>query len=99
MTSASKQEKYDWHLYIIRCSNGDLYTGISTNVHRRLEQHMNNKGAQRLKGHGPLKLVYEQFIGSYSKALRIEYKIKKLKKENKEKLKKEEIKISNLFEK
>jgi len=90
-TNASKE--IDWFLYMIRCGNGDLYTGISTDVNRRLKEHTRNKGAQRLKGKGPLELVYKKLIGSHSQALRVEYKIKKFKKEKKEKLIKGEIKL------
>jgi putative endonuclease len=36
----------DWHLYILRCANGDLYTGITTDVGNRFEQHQQGKGAK-----------------------------------------------------
>jgi len=78
----------DWYLYLIRCSDGSLYTGIATDVERRLKEHRQNgnKGAKYLKGRGPLTLVFQQKIGSRSLALRTERNVKKLSKANKEKL-------------
>ncbi len=75
-----------WFLYMIRCRNGNLYTGISTDVERRLGQHQSGKGAKSLRGKGPLKLVYQKQIGSRSDALKAESAIKKLPKTEKEKL-------------
>jgi len=75
-----------WFLYMIRCHNGNLYTGISTDVERRLTQHQSGKGAKSLRGKGPLKLVYQKKIGSRSGALKAESTIKKLTKTEKEKL-------------
>jgi len=75
-----------WHLYLVRCANGDLYTGISTDVQRRFQEHVNNRGAQRLKGKGPLKLVFSCHVGDRSTALRLEHRVKKLAKTDKEAL-------------
>ena len=75
-----------WFLYMIRCRNGNIYTGISTDVERRLTQHQSGKGAKSLRGKGPLKLVYQKQIGSRSDALKAESAIKKLSKTEKEKL-------------
>jgi len=75
-----------WFLYMLRCRNGNLYTGISTDVARRLAQHESGKGAKFLRGKGPLELVYQKQIGSRSDALKAESTIKKLTKTEKEKL-------------
>lgn len=75
-----------WHLYLVRCANGDLYTGISTDVQRRFEQHANNRGARRLKGKGPLELAFSCEVGDRSTALRLEHRVKKLNKAEKEAL-------------
>lgn len=75
-----------WHLYLIRCANGDLYTGISTDVQRRLLEHANNRGARRLRGKGPLQLVFSCEAGDRSQALRLEHRVKKLSKSEKEAL-------------
>ena len=75
-----------WHLYLIRCDDGSLYTGISTDVERRLEAHRNGRGARRLRGRGPLRLVYVSAIGDKPAALRIEHQVKRLSKADKERL-------------
>jgi putative endonuclease len=65
-----------WYVYILRCGDGSLYTGIATDVVRRLAEHQTNKGAKYLRGRGPLKLVFEKQVGSRSQALKIEHKVK-----------------------
>jgi putative endonuclease len=76
--------KDEWFLYMIRCKNEQLYTGITTDVQRRLGEHQRGKGAKFLRGRGPLKLVFQQKIGSHSDALRMEAAIKKFPKAAKE---------------
>lgn len=83
----------EWSLYIIRCNDGSLYTGISTNVDRRLGQHRKGKGSKYLKGRSPLELVFKTEVGSHSDALKAEAIVKKMKKEEKEAIISE---ISNL---
>jgi putative endonuclease len=73
----------EWFLYIIRTAKQSLYTGITTNVERRLHQHQINKGAKHLKGHKDLTIVYQIYIGDRSMALKLEYRIKKLSKQKK----------------
>lgn len=75
-----------WYLYLIRTSDNRLYTGISTNVERRFQQHQLGKGARSLHGKGELALVFTTPVGDHSAALRAEYCIKKLKKHQKEQL-------------
>ena len=75
-----------WHLYLVRCNDGSLYTGISTDVQRRFDAHQQNRGARRLRGRGPLELVYSQPVGDHGIALRMEHQVKKLSKIEKEKL-------------
>ena len=79
----------DWYVYILRCGDGSLYTGIATDVERRLAEHQTNKGAKYLRGRGPLKLVFEKQVGSRSQALKIEHKVKGLTRKEKEDLIKE----------
>jgi putative endonuclease len=78
----------DLYLYIIKCHDGSLYTGISTNVGRRFSEHQGkgDAGSKYLKGKGPLSLVFEKKVGSKSLALKVESKIKKLPKAKKESL-------------
>lgn len=80
----------NWDLYMLRCGDGSLYTGITTDVQRRLSEHQNhdkkNKGAKALRGKQPLTLVYQLGTGNRSEALKLEYRIKQLDKSDKEKL-------------
>jgi putative endonuclease len=87
-THNSFMKKTDWYLYFIRCRNGSLYTGISTNVDRRFQQHQNpgRGGSKYLKGRGPLVLVFQSKVGAFSLALKVERKVKKLPKNKKEKI-------------
>lgn len=75
-----------WHLYLVRCNDGSLYTGISTDVQRRFNAHQQNRGARRLRGRGPLELVYSHAIGDRAQALQMEHRVKKLTKAEKESL-------------
>lgn len=77
----------DWYLYMVRCSDGSLYTGIATDVSRRLEEHerKGGKGAKYLRGRGPLTLVFSVEVGEKGQALRLERRIKGLTKAQKEK--------------
>jgi len=78
----------DWYLYLLRCHDGSLYTGISTDVARRFAQHQGegNAGSKYLKGRGPLTLVFKKKLGSNSLALKVERRVKKLSKARKEDL-------------
>ena len=75
-----------WKLYILRCGDGTLYTGITTDVEKRLEAHRTGKGAKYTRGRSPLELVYREDCGDHSAALKREIEIKKLSREEKEKL-------------
>lgn len=75
-----------WKLYILRCGDGTLYTGITTDVEKRLEAHRTGKGAKYTRGRGPLELVYTEECGDHSAALRRELAIKALPREEKWKL-------------
>ena len=75
-----------WSVYLVRCGTGALYTGIATDVARRLTDHGQSlgKGAKYLRGKGPLHLVFEKEVGAKGLALRVERRIKKLSKARKE---------------
>src|SRR5262245_58760175 len=77
-----------WYVYIVRCRDGALYTGIATDVRRRFAEHVQNggRGAKYLRGKGPLQLVYVRGIGSRALAARVERQIKRLPKAQKEEL-------------
>ncbi len=75
-----------WYLYILSCGDGSLYTGITTDVEKRLEAHRQGKGAKYTRGRGPLTLRYQEVCGTHSQALRRELAVKKLSREEKERL-------------
>jgi putative endonuclease len=75
-----------WSVYMVRCRSGALYTGIATDVPRRIAQHVRGEGAKFLRGRGPLRLVFVATAGSRAEALRAEHRIKKLPKARKEAL-------------
>ena len=79
-----------WTLYILRCADGSYYTGISTDVQRRLREHSGeagkNKGAKALRGKGPLQLAYQISVADKSEALKLEYRVKQLSRAGKESL-------------
>lgn len=75
-----------WYLYILRCKDGTYYTGITTDVDRRLEAHRSGKGAKYTRGRGPLELVYRETCTSHSDALKRELEIKAMTREQKQNL-------------
>lgn len=72
-----------WFVYILRCSDDTLYTGITNNLERRIKQHNEGKGAKYTRGRGPVALVNSIECSTKSEALKLEYKIKQLPKEEK----------------
>ncbi|HEV8701602.1 MAG TPA: GIY-YIG nuclease family protein [Candidatus Polarisedimenticolia bacterium] len=77
-----------WSVYVVRCGDGTLYTGIATNIRRRLAEHARHdgRGAKYVRGRGPLRLVFVRAVGTRGMALQIESRIKKLPKARKEAL-------------
>ena len=73
-------------MYLVRAAGGVLYTGVATDVARRLAEHRSGRGAKYLRGRGPLELVLERSIGAREVALRVEARIKRLTKSGKEEL-------------
>jgi len=72
-----------WTVYIIKCSDDTLYTGITNNLERRLQQHNNGTGAKYTKGRGPVSLVKSFECADRSEASKLEYQIKQLSREEK----------------
>ena len=75
-----------WYVYILRCSDNSLYTGIATDVDRRVDEHNqdNTLGARYTRARRPVKLVYREEVETRSEALKREYAIKQLSKKDKE---------------
>jgi predicted GIY-YIG superfamily endonuclease len=67
-----------WWLYILRCGDGSLYTGVTTDVARRLGDHRSGRGARYTRGRGPLRVVYVEACEGRSAALKREAAIKRL---------------------
>lgn len=68
-----------YSLYVLRCADGSLYTGIALNVEERLKQHEQGRyGAKYLRGRQPFTLVFQQRIGNRSAASRAEHRLKRL---------------------
>lgn len=67
-----------YHVYMLRCADGTLYTGIATELERRIEEHNHSsKGAKYTKCRRPVVLVYSEIHADRSSASRREYEIKK----------------------
>lgn len=75
-----------WYLYILRCRDASLYTGITTDVEKRLEAHRSGKGAKYTRGRAPLELVYREECGTHSDALKRELAVKALTREQKQEM-------------
>ena len=74
------------YVYIVRCADGTLYTGWTTDVERRVAQHNTGRGARYTRMHRPVALVYREEAPDRSTAMRRERAIKKLDRERKERL-------------
>ncbi len=71
-------------MYVVRCSDDTLYTGITNNIDRRLHEHNNTgKGAKYTRYRRPVELIYQVEYDTRSDALRAEYKFKRLKRSEK----------------
>ena len=88
MTSFSKGSIMEstWYLYILRCKDGSLYTGITTDVDKRFEAHRSGKGAKYTRARGVEEIVYRECCGSRSDASRREWQVKQLSREEKQRL-------------
>ena len=76
-----------YSLYIVRCADDSLYTGIAADVEKRLAEHQSGpRGAKYLRGRQPFKLEFSQPIGDRALASRFEYRVKRLSRARKEAL-------------
>ncbi len=75
-----KQKNNDWAVYMLRCADDTIYTGVAKDVQRRLLEHNedNVKGAKYTRARRPVKLVYSELCDSRSSACKRESEIKKL---------------------
>ncbi|MFA4942400.1 MAG: GIY-YIG nuclease family protein [Patescibacteria group bacterium] len=85
-----------YYLYILECADQTLYTGITTNLDRRVEEHnTSNLGAKYTRGRRPVKLVYSKIFNNRSSATREESDLKKLTRKNKLAIIKSNLKYDN----
>ncbi|MGV1098869.1 GIY-YIG nuclease family protein [Thiovibrio sp. JS02] len=83
----SDPTKAPWHVYMVRCSDNSLYTGITTDLGRRLAEHnAGKKGARYTRSRRPVFLVYREEAESRSAAAKREYRLKKMPLRHKEAL-------------
>ena len=72
-----------WHVYIIRCKDGVLYTGITLDLQRRLKEHRSGNGCRFTRYRTPVRLVYKEECPDRPQALRREAQIKRFPKKKK----------------
>ena len=70
--------KSEWLVYILKCSDGSYYTGITNDLARRLEAHTAGTASKYTRSRLPVKVVYRKRLRTKSRALRRELEIKKL---------------------
>ena len=81
-----KRGRKEWTVYILRCGDGTLYTGIAKDVKARLQQHNEGRGAAYTRARLPVTLVYQQVGLTHSKALIRETQIKRMPRSRKEEI-------------
>ena len=72
-----------WTVYILECADNTLYTGITVDLARRLDEHSNGKGAKYTKHRGPFTVVFTEFQDTRGQALKREAAIKAMTREEK----------------
>ncbi|TFG39229.1 MAG: GIY-YIG nuclease family protein [Candidatus Aminicenantes bacterium] len=73
------EDRTIWHVYMVRCSDGTLYTGIAKDLEKRIAAHNSGKdGARYTRSRRPVTLVYAAQVESRSAAARLEYQLKRL---------------------
>ena len=77
----------NWYVYMVRCNDGTLYTGITNDLEKRVDAHNSGKdGARYTRSRRPVVLVYSQQVESKSAAAKLEYQFKRLPRSKKKKL-------------
>lgn len=71
---------------MVQCADGSLYTGIATDVKRRVAEHNSGQGAKYTRGRGPVTVVYQETVKDRPAALKREHAIKKLRSKAKQAL-------------
>lgn len=74
------------YLYVVECKDGTYYAGYTTDIHQRMKKHNEGKGAKYTRGRGPITLLFSQEFETKEEAMRAEYRFKRLKRPEKERL-------------
>ena len=75
----SHADATQWYVYVVRCSDGSFYTGIATDVERRIDEHNSgSNGAKYTRGRRPVTLLHKEACADRSAALKREIAIKKM---------------------
>lgn len=72
-----------WQVYILECSDGSLYTGITNDLTKRILAHEQGLGAKYTRGRGPFNLIHQELFNNRSDATKREWEIKKLSRQKK----------------
>ena len=75
-----------YYTYMVRCEDNSIYTGMTNNLEKRIEEHLSKKGAKYTKSHNAIKLETAWKSKNKSLACKLEYQIKNLAKQQKENL-------------
>ncbi len=77
-----------WHVYMVRCADDTLYTGIAIDVARRMQEHNGEerRGARYTRARRPVRLAYVETVADRSSALKREHQLRKLSRREKERL-------------
>lgn len=72
-----------WYVYILLCTDGSLYTGVTNKLQKRFLEHKSGKGGRYTRSHKPIKIVYQEKLPTHSEALKREAEIKSWSREEK----------------
>lgn len=76
----------EWFVYVVRCADRSLYTGVTTDAERRVAEHNDGRGARYTRSRCPVALVYVEKVDDRGSALRREHEIKRMTAEGKRRL-------------
>ncbi|PKN52447.1 MAG: endonuclease [Deltaproteobacteria bacterium HGW-Deltaproteobacteria-13] len=78
-----KSDKIEWLVYVLKCRNNYLYTGITNNLEKRLKEHKEGKGSKFVRAWRPFELVKTLPCSTSTEARQLEYRLKKMKRAKK----------------
>lgn len=88
---SKKSNKQSWLVYILELSDGSFYTGITTNLEKRIKAHFSGSGSKYVFSRKPFRVIYKEPAANRSEASKREYAIKQLSKKKKIELVKEKV--------